>query len=93
MFLLHRIQGKAIIPCVNLVSNIGFGTNSTYTTDSNSNLSNLPRGEIIFPLFYPDHMVENKVKDDLWSKKILEESSILKRMKRKLILFKRMFLR
>ena len=45
------INGKcSIFPCVNLIQNIGFGINSTHTTNCNSPLSNIPAHPISIPL-------------------------------------------
>ena len=38
--------GNSIIPCHNLVSNIGFGKDATHTKDINNRLSNMPMYEI-----------------------------------------------
>ena len=88
-FLCRLIQGKAIIPCVNLVSNIGFGTDSTHTTDSNSSLSDLQKGEIVFPLLHPAYMAEDKIRDEIWSKNILRNKLLIDRIKNKLLFLRR----
>jgi hypothetical protein len=38
--------GLSIIPCKNMISNIGFNENATHTFNSNNNLSNLPTYDI-----------------------------------------------
>ena len=48
-----------IIPKVNLVSNLGFGENSTHTYDPNSPEANIPFGELLFPLKEPSPFEEN----------------------------------
>jgi hypothetical protein len=90
-FLCRLIQGKAIIPSVNLVSNIGFNNYATHTKNLVNSLANLPRGEIIFPLVHPIHMVENKKKDELWSKNILGNKLLIDRIKNRLSFLKRIF--
>lgn len=48
----YRIKADSvgIIPSVNLISNIGFGSNATHTFDINSPLNKLETGELTFPL-------------------------------------------
>jgi len=46
-------NGLTCIPNVNLVSNIGFGVQSTHTPDANSALANLPTREMEFPIVHP----------------------------------------
>jgi len=76
-FLIRLLNSKAIIPNVNLVSNVGFNRNATHTVDSNNNLSNLARGEIKFPITHPIDMYENYKKDNYWSKKLTKNISPL----------------
>jgi hypothetical protein len=61
--------GLAIVPSVNLVSNIGYGEDATHTKKK-SKLSNIPTSEITFPLKHPlllsrnlkmDILIQNKV--------------------------------
>ena len=50
----HLAQtGLAVIPKVNLLSNIGFGDGATYTKSKNSIMSNFSTDEMIFPLLHP----------------------------------------
>lgn len=46
-------RGLAVTPNVNLVSNIGFGSTGTHTTDSRSRYANAPTQAIAFPLAHP----------------------------------------
>lgn len=55
-------NGLAIVPDINLVSNIGFGENSTHTKVT-SNVSKIPAHEIRFPLHHPHQMVRLKDSD------------------------------
>ncbi|MCL2689214.1 MAG: nucleotide-diphospho-sugar transferase [Chitinispirillia bacterium] len=48
-----------IVPKANLVANIGFGENATHTHNLNSPSSNIPYGELLFPLKEPDPFEEN----------------------------------
>jgi hypothetical protein len=57
------IEGRlSITPAVNLISNIGFGENSTHTK-ANSVFSEMKVEEIGFPLKYPSYMVRNGIAD------------------------------
>ena len=52
-----------ILPSVNLVSNIGFGHESTHTGDLNSIMSNIPRKSMPFPLVHPEKIERFKEAD------------------------------
>jgi hypothetical protein len=54
----------SIIPTVNLVSNIGFGLQSTHTKNPNHKSSNIPANEIRFPLLHPQLVIRNIEKDN-----------------------------
>ena len=54
--------GLCVLPTNNLVSNIGFGENSTHTRSS-SIFSNMEVKEVAFPLNTPPYMVRNKEAD------------------------------
>jgi hypothetical protein len=49
--------GVSIIPCVNLVSNIGFGQDSLHSQDESSPFANVPAEAMVFPLRHPAVMV------------------------------------
>ncbi|MCL1946980.1 MAG: nucleotide-diphospho-sugar transferase [Chitinivibrionia bacterium] len=48
-----------VIPKANLICNIGFGENATHTRNSNADNSNIPFGELVFPLKEPSNFEEN----------------------------------
>ncbi|GAB6111179.1 hypothetical protein [Desulfomicrobium salsuginis] len=52
----------AIMPAVNLVSNIGFGQTATHTTGA-SIYANMPTGEIVFPLCHPRYVFSHQIAD------------------------------
>jgi len=55
------VQGSlSVVPEVNLVSNIGFGPESTHTVDSTCSLASQPTGNITFPLRHPPFFVRNQ---------------------------------
>lgn len=52
-----RHGGVAVIPAVNLVTNIGFGADATHTTGGHHPLRLDERGMLQFPLTHPRHLV------------------------------------
>jgi len=54
--------GLAILPNVNLVSNIGFGPDATHTT-ALARYANLPTQSLSFPLVHPKRLLPNKAAD------------------------------
>lgn len=81
-------NGLSVVPEVNLVSNIGFGVNSTHTASADNNLANLPTGEMRFPLRHPSNMVRQFEADAFVSRQIIGSgavrSSLYDRLRRKL---------
>ena len=75
----------SILPSVNLISNIGFGSQATHTVRT-SHLANLPVSAIQFPLMHPSEVTKNETADKftknnwfmqpLW-KKILQRITAL----------------
>ena len=63
-------NGLHIVPNQNLVSNIGFGLDSTNTNSSRSALANIPSSPIEFPLIHPPYMVHH-TEADRFSQKVL----------------------
>jgi len=62
-------SGLTIVPAKNLVSNIGFGEQSTHTTDQISSLANISIYEIEFPLKHPPYVCRNMKFDELHGQK------------------------
>jgi len=64
--------GLSIIPCTNLVANIGFGEESTHTTSAESPFANMDTGNIGLITFRPD-LVPDREADlytfDKWFRK------------------------
>tara|TARA_B110000305_G_scaffold234728_1_gene293231 strand:+ start:741 stop:1691 length:951 start_codon:yes stop_codon:yes gene_type:complete len=56
-------NGLSIAPNKNLVSNIGFGSRSTHTHDTNHLHANIPSKEIIIPLVHPKFVLFNSRAD------------------------------
>lgn len=57
MFACWSQNGFAVLPEVNLVSNIGFDESSTHTTAASESILRVPPGEMVFPLSHPPYMV------------------------------------
>ena len=59
------LQGQlAVLPNVNLVSNIGFGKDATHTMDANSVRSAMKTEPMEFPLIHPHFILRDSVADD-----------------------------
>ena len=58
-------NGLSVLPCVNLVSNIGFGEAATHTKNSASAVACASTRAITFPLKHPRHMIRSQDADDL----------------------------
>ncbi len=61
-------NGLSIVPSKNLISNIGFGEDSTHTVDENSPFSRLGTNSLNWPLKCPEIEVPNRRYDDLFYK-------------------------
>jgi hypothetical protein len=56
-------NGLSINPTVNLISNIGFGSEATHTKDAESILSKIPVSSMLFPLTHPKVIEPNTIAD------------------------------
>jgi len=82
-------NGLCIMPNVNMVSNIGFGTDSTHTKDENSIFSNIEAREIT-DIIHPNFVLADQKADLLTSKIFFGNVNIFTRVKNKaLFIFKR----
>lgn len=81
-FLLRLLNGKAVVPKVNLISNIGFGAEATHTFNIENKLSKLPRGEVDFPLLHPEYIIVDKNRDFAWQRFSNESLSALSKIKK-----------
>ena len=76
-------NGLTILPNFNLVSNIGFGFDSTHTKVMDNSLANLPKYDIEFPLRHPPYVLRN-TKADNFTESQYFDASFLTRLNRKL---------
>jgi hypothetical protein len=63
MYSAWRQRGLSINPCVNLVTNIGFGDAATHTVQQESPLAALPVGPVEFPLRHPPEVTPDEKAD------------------------------
>jgi hypothetical protein len=71
-----RIKGRiAVMPNVNLISNIGFGVEATHTTGQSA-FANLPVMPINFPLKHPNMVFANRVLDSRFCQLSMNKSLI-----------------
>lgn len=61
------LNGLAIVPQANLVSNLGFGAGATHTHDAGNRLAELPQGAALFPLKHPAIFAPDPVHDAKWT--------------------------
>ena len=71
-------NGLNILPNVNLVSNIGFGNESTHTNNKTSIFANMPVEEIRFPLQHPSIMIRDSSADSYTQKSMYRTESKVK---------------
>lgn len=67
-------NGLSILPAVNLVANIGFGSDSTHTARGNNVTENLPIESMPFPLKHPEICVPDFYSDKWTDKNVFEIS-------------------
>jgi len=63
-------SGLTILPSVNLVSNIGFGSDATHTKETSSQHANLKVAKISFPLRHPKYILRNVQSDNYTDKHV-----------------------
>jgi len=71
-FTLFVNNGLAITPKKNLVTNLGFGSEATHTKFDVSNKSEIPAGEIGFPLCHPEFTRADHRLDRVYRRKMIE---------------------
>jgi len=77
-------SGLSIVPCVNLISNIGFREDATHTKSSHSTLANLKTENLEFPLKFNSITVADRDYDKIWFNKITNQVKLSVRIKTKL---------
>jgi len=69
-------SGLGIISNVNLISNIGFGAESTHTSGETSQYANIPTEAIKFPLNHPPFMVCDLQADEFTQNTLFKQSRL-----------------
>jgi hypothetical protein len=83
-----------IISDVNLISNIGFGTDAThFATQQSSPYNNLPAIEMTFPLQHPTLRMQNKQADDFTQSTLFNYYGLRDQLKGKLQAVKRLLIK
>lgn len=91
-FYSRLLQGLAVIPTVNLISNIGFiNNNATHTFSSNSPLANLPVCSVKLPITHPPFMLPDYRLDNEWAR--VSQSSLFSRVFQPKTILKKLFLK
>lgn len=77
MYKIYRNKGLVVAPNVNLVSNVGWGTEATHTFDKLNHLSNR-KTESILKLIHPDKIYRNKAADNFYFETAMAFKTTLK---------------
>jgi hypothetical protein len=77
-------SGLTILPSVNLISNIGFGSNATHLKKANSADANTPIYSIQFPLKHNDLVKIDRSFDRKYMKKKRGDQPLIKKVQRKI---------
>ncbi len=88
-FLLQHARQDFLHPHVNLITNIGFASGATHTSDANDPNAALPRGEVTFPLSTP---VEGRAYEAWLERKVFVLVSLAVKAKNKLYRWSTMML-
>lgn len=70
-YALYIQSGLTVVPQKNMVSNIGFGVDSTHTSDKGHPLENFPKEEMKFPIKHPGMLLWDKEADKLFYERFL----------------------
>jgi hypothetical protein len=74
-----------ILPNANLVSNIGFGIDSTHNFNPKDHRNSIPTEEMRFPLSHPPFVICDKISDKFTEKKQYKFQALHKRILRRII--------
>jgi hypothetical protein len=77
--------GLTVLPCVNLVSNIGFGDVATHTRNRQNKLAALPVREMRLPLRHPGHVVREARADNFTQRTVFASPPWWKRIAKKIL--------
>jgi hypothetical protein len=74
-----------ILPCVNLVSNIGFGDVATHTRNRKNKLAALPVEEMRLPLRHPERVFQEARADTFTQRTVFASPPLWKRIAKKIL--------
>lgn len=80
MFSIWAQSGLAILPNVNLVSNIGFGEQATHTVAQGSALASLRTTSIEFPLSHPPYVIRDQAADSEAQRRVFSTPPLWRRV-------------
>ncbi|MEM6252990.1 MAG: glycosyltransferase family 2 protein [Cyanobacteria bacterium P01_D01_bin.156] len=78
-------NAMTILPKTNLVSNIGFGKNSTHTHNSSNPVANLATKSILLPLKHPSFIIRDHKADEYTFEHVFGDSKDRNRFKERLL--------
>lgn len=73
-------QGLAVVPCINMVSNIGFGRDATHTMVMDDELAGMEASRVEFPLIGPNGVVPDDEYDHLVVQMIARKHTLYSRI-------------
>jgi hypothetical protein len=76
-------SGLAVLPNVNLVSNIGFGEQATHTIAQGSALAGLRTAPMELPLSHPPYVIRDRAADDYTQSRVFSAPSLWRRVARR----------
>lgn len=82
-FAIFEQGGYTIIPNNNLVSNIGFGDNSTHSVNKEDKIANIKLQSINY-INHPSSLIANQEADNFTGKEVYLPASVLKKVKNKI---------
>ena len=74
---------RSVVPNVNLVSNIGFGTDAVHTVGKNKHID-LKTEPMLFPIFHPSYVIYDSKADVVETKRLFLDNSITTKLFRRL---------
>lgn len=78
-----QLGGLAVVPKVNLISNIGFGEDATHTFNYRESCTELETGQMKFPLIHPIEIAPDKYVDLVYRRIMVGKPATLLRMIKK----------
>jgi hypothetical protein len=67
-------NGLSIFPSTNLISNIGFSSQATHTTEKNCKFDSMPIQPMLFPMQHPDCIIRSEDLDDFIERNLFSQT-------------------